>query len=93
MDRRHAVMAMTGAVAILSPGCESESKPDSTATLFNREGVHNAMQGLVTALETLESDVDGFQTTNWREVVPEVESAVIDLRSAVEELQKELGYS
>ena len=93
MERRQAVLALLGAGTLFIAGCDSESKPDATATLLNNENVHQAMKGVVDALETLEGDVDEFSTTNWREVVPNVEGATTNLRDAVDALRKELGYT
>jgi hypothetical protein len=82
-------------IALGSPliltGCDSE--PSTTATVFNKEEIDRAMKDVVDALDTLEGDVDEFKTTNWREVVPEVESGVADLRNAIEKLKEELGYT
>ncbi len=40
------------------------------------------MQVLETAVANVGSDVDDFDTKNWREVVPEVKTSVEDLESA-----------
>jgi hypothetical protein len=42
------------------------------------------------ALETVESNVNEFETKNWRDVVPEVQSSLSELRVAVEDLEKML---
>jgi hypothetical protein len=93
MERRQAIFTLLGAGSLLTAGCDSEEKPDATATLLNNENVHKAMKAVVDAVETLESDVDEFSSTNWREVVPNVENATVDLRDAVDTLRKELGYT
>ena len=52
------------------------------------------MKIVMDALESLEGDVEEFGTTNWREVVPQVERVcdVQELRSASDKLREELGY-
>ena len=77
---------------LASAGCNQEPKPSSTATLFNDQKVHDAMKALIDALEALESGVDDFDTTSWREVVPQVKADVGEVRSAVDTLRAELGY-
>ena len=41
-------------------------------------------------LQTLESDVSDFDSENWRDVVPEVESATSDVRSQVDDARSNL---
>lgn len=92
-SRRHLLAWIALGPALALAGCDSEPTPSTTATVFNKEEVHEAMKGVMDAVETLEGDVDDFRTTNWREVVPQVESGVADLRSAVDKLREELGYT
>ena len=66
--------------AVLPSACSQESKPKATATILNNENVHRAMLALLGAVGNLEGAIDGFSNTNWREVVPEVESAASDVR-------------
>ena len=75
--------------SLIFVGCDSAP----SGTVFNKEEIDGAMKDLMDALETLEGDVDEFQTTNWREVVPEVERGIADLRGAIEKLRGELGYT
>jgi hypothetical protein len=90
---RRAFGVLTAATLVLATtGCEEEPKPSATATLFNKEKVHEAMKELVDALEALESSVDDFDTTNWREVVPNVKQDTEEIRGAVDTLRAELGY-
>ena len=92
IQRREALGILCVGLTILA-GCDSESEPDTTATVFNKEGVHQAMKAVIDAVEALEGDVEDFRTTSWKEVVPNVESGVGELRDAVDKLRQELGYS
>jgi len=93
MDRREAMLAIAGAGAMLMAACDTEQKPGATATLLNNKNVHEAMKELVEAVEALEGDVDEFSTTNWRQVVPEVQDSTAAVRDALDRLRRELGYS
>jgi hypothetical protein len=92
MNRRAFSALIPGALLLVLSGCDEEPTPSSTATLTNNEEVHQAMKSVVTALESLESNVDDFDTTNWREVVPEVKNDAEELRAAVDSLRSALGY-
>jgi outer membrane murein-binding lipoprotein Lpp len=64
----------------LAAGCDSEPKPASTATLFNKKEVHNAIQELDSQIGALKGDVEDSDSESWRDVVPRIkegaESAV-----------------
>jgi outer membrane murein-binding lipoprotein Lpp len=45
----------------LVAGCDSEPKPASTATLFNKEEVHQAIQELDSQIGALEEDAEACQ--------------------------------
>jgi len=94
VERRKAFSVIASGAALLAlAGCDAEDKPSATATVLNNENVHEAMKSVEEALDSLESNVDDFSTTNWKEVVPEVEVSVADLRQSLNQLKKELGYS
>ena len=77
----------------LAAGCDSEPKPASTATLFNKEEVHNAIQELDSQIGTLEGDVEDFDSESWRDVVPRVREGAESIRGALDDLKKAPGYS
>lgn len=66
-------------------------KPSHTATLLNNGAVQGAIKALSAAIDDLESEVGNFQTDNWKEVVPQVDSAATSVREAFDALRKELG--
>jgi hypothetical protein len=51
------------------------------------------MKGLLAAVGDLQNDVGGFDTENWRDVVPNVKAATAEVASAVAKLKTALGYS
>ena len=91
MNRRQFAISLSAAGLLI--GCDSEQKPSATATLPNNGEVQDAMKALDSAIGDLESDVGSFDSDNWREVVPEVESAASDVRGAFEDLRRALGVS
>jgi hypothetical protein len=76
----------------LAAGCDSEPKPASTATLFNKEEVHGAIQELDSQIGALEGDVEDFDSESWRDVVPRVREGAESVRGALNDLKKTLGY-
>jgi hypothetical protein len=74
-------------------GCDSESKPATTATLLNNEDVHRAIQGLDSQIGNLEADVEEFDNGDWRDIVPRVKEGAESIRGALDDLKKALGYS
>jgi hypothetical protein len=86
-----AVTYLAGLTLIAS--CDSEPKPASTATLFNKEEVHGAIQELDSQIGALEEDAEDFDSENWRDVVPRIKEGAESVRGALETLKKALGYS
>jgi hypothetical protein len=76
----------------LAVGCDSDPKPASTATLFNKEEVHSAIQELDSQIGALEEDADAFDSENWRDVVPRIKEGTESVRSALDNLKKARGY-
>jgi outer membrane murein-binding lipoprotein Lpp len=77
----------------LVAGCDSEPKPASTATLFNKEEVHQAIQELDSQIGALEEDAEAFASENWRDVVPRIKEHAESVRGALDNLKKALGYT
>ncbi len=93
VDRRSAILKVVPLSALIGLlGCESEPKPSATATLFDNEKVHEATQAVESATSNVEASVEDFDSENWREVVPKVKDAVVELRSAVDDSRSALGY-
>ncbi len=59
--------------------------------LLNNSGVQDSLKALSDAIDGLESDIGRFESENWREVVPDVESASGEVRDAFDKLRQELG--
>jgi hypothetical protein len=77
----------------LVAGCDSEPKPASTATLFNKEEVHQAVQELDSQIGALEEDAEDFDSESWRDVVPRIKEGAESVRGALDNLKKVLGYT
>ena len=92
-DRRELLIALTSVPLISLISCNTEPKPSATATLFNGRDVHEAMKGLLAAVGDLQNDVGGFDTENWRDVVPSVKAASAEVGNAVAKLRDALGYA
>lgn len=88
MNRRQFAVSLSAAG--LLAGCDTDQKPAATATLLNSSQVQDAMKAVESAIGDLESDVGRFDDENWREVVPDVESAAADVRDAFEKLRSAL---
>lgn len=88
MNRRQ--FAVSVATAGLLIGCDTEQKPAATATLLNNSEVQDAMKAVDSAIDDLESNVGSFEDENWREVVPEVQSAASNVRDAFDNLRRAL---
>ena len=91
MQTRREVLAAAICMTSLAlvAGCDSEPKPASTATLFNKEEVHNAIQELDSQIGTLGS-VEDFDSESWRDVVPRVREGAESIRGALDNLKKAL---
>jgi len=92
MDRRAFSIAAISSVALMV-GCDTEQKPSATATLLNNSEVQTAMQRLASAISGLQGAVSGFDDEDWKEVVPEVQSASEDVGSAFQGLRSALHVS
>jgi hypothetical protein len=86
-------MATLLALLVAMIACDSDPRPQATATLLNNEEVHQAFLALDSAVANLQGNVAQFDTENWREVVPEVRGAASNVESASAQLRKALGYS
>jgi len=64
-------------------GCDSEPEPASTATLFDKEEVHQAIQELDSQIGALEEAAEAFDSENWRNVVPRVKEGAESVRAAL----------
>jgi hypothetical protein len=89
MDRRRAVLIMTGAAGILATGCE----PTPYETPEHTQAVKDRCYRMSKTLEGLESEVGEFQTKDWQEVVPKVSDSVAELRTALDELKTTLDIA
>ena len=79
MNRREfAFVSLTSSAGLLV-GCDTDPKPDHTATLFNSSEVQEAVQSIEAAIADFESDVVDFDTENWREVVPKVKASTDEI--------------
>jgi outer membrane murein-binding lipoprotein Lpp len=90
MNRREFAIAAISSAGLLA-GCDTDQKPASTATLLNNSEVQQALQSLSAAIDGLETEVGNFQSEDWRDVVPEVDSASANVRDAFNGLRKALG--
>jgi outer membrane murein-binding lipoprotein Lpp len=93
MNRRQFALASIASSVTVLAGCDTEPKPDPLATLLNNPAVHEAFKALEDASSSLESNVDAFDTDNWRDVVPTVKTDSADIADGIEALKRALGYS
>ena len=92
MNRRLFTIASVSASIAAISGCDSEPKPDHTATLLNNPAVHDAFRDLSESVEGLQNMVAEFDDENWREVVPRVKDATTGVENGLTELRRALGY-
>ncbi len=90
MNRRQFAITLLPAAGLLI-GCDDNQKPAATATLLNNKEVQDAMKAVDSAIGDLEGDVGRFEGENWRDVVPDVESAAAEIRDAFASLRRALG--
>jgi hypothetical protein len=91
MNRR--LFALTLPAAALFVGCDTDQKPSHTATLLSNGEVQDAMKAVDSAIGDLEGDVGRFDDENWREIVPDVQTAATDVRDAFARLRTALGVA
>lgn len=89
MNRRDFPIALAASCASIAIGCESEPQP---AMFTNARAVNAAMLSMDESIGGLEMAAGAFQDENWREVVPDVQVKVSDVRIRYRELRKSLGY-
>jgi hypothetical protein len=90
MDRRKFGVFLPGLILLTSCG-NAENKPDRAATFLNNEEVRDALTALAAAVDELESNASSFDDENWRDVVPEVQTGVTNVRDALSTLKTALG--
>lgn len=84
MDRRSfSLGAAFIGMAVLS-GCDPDQKPSATATLTNNDKITSAMDTIDSITGDLETDSDNFGGENWRDVVPEVQEHIAQLRGVAD---------
>jgi len=88
MNRRKFAASLALSIPLI--GCDTEQKPSHTATLLNNSDVQEAIKSLAAAIDSLEGDTGRFDSENWREVVPDVETAATDVRDAFDRLRQAL---
>lgn len=89
MNRRVFPVALAASVVSAAVGCDSDPKP---AVLTNVKAVDSAMLLMDETIGGLETAAGAFESDNWREVVPDVQLKVSDVRIRYRELRKALGY-
>ena len=90
MDRRQ--FALASLPAALLTGCHSGSKPSREATLLHNTAVRNAVSELDQSMNHLDMRLTAFGPENWRDALASLQSTVIRLHSAVDEVKRSLGY-
>ena len=91
MDRRK--FALVSLPAAVLTGCHSGQKPSRDATLLHNHAVRNAVAELDQSMNHLDMRLTGFGPENWRDALATLQSTVIRLHSAVDELKHTLGYA
>ena len=91
MNRRQFALASIPA-AVLT-GCHSGQQPSRDATLLHNKAVRTAVAELDQSMNHLDMRLTGFGPENWRDALASLQSTVIRLHSAVDELKHSLGYA
>ncbi len=91
MNRRQFALASLPA-AILT-GCHSGTKPSRDATLLHNREVRDAVAELDQSMNHLDMRLTAFGPENWRDALASLQSTVVRLHSAVDELKHSLGYT
>jgi hypothetical protein len=91
MNRRQFAIASLPA-AILT-GCHSGTKPSRDATLLHNKEVSEAVSELDQSMNHLDMRLTAFGPENWRDALSSLQSTVVRLHSAVDELKRSLGYT
>lgn len=91
MNRRQFALASVPA-AILT-GCHSGTKPSRDATLLHNRAVRDAVSELDQSMNHLDMRMTSFGPENWHDALASLQSTVIRLHSAVDELKHSLGYA
>jgi hypothetical protein len=91
MNRRQFALASLPA-AVLT-GCHSGSKPSREATLLHNNAVRDAVAELDQSMNHLDMRLTAFGPENWRDALASLQSTVVRLHSAVDELKRSLGYT
>ncbi len=91
MNRRQFALASLPA-AILT-GCHSGAKPSRDATLLHNKEIRDAVSELDQSMNHLDMRLTAFGPENWRDALASLQSTVVRLHSAVDELKHSLGYT
>lgn len=87
-SRRALVLAVaTSGLAALA-ACSRDDGPNVQATADNFEKVKSKVGDLETAVDSLMQSVGRFDDDNWREVVPDVQSAASEVESVLADLKQ-----
>ena len=70
---------------------EENTSPSHAVEWEKKSAIVDKLDELESALDDLDSNIDNFDDENWRETVPTVRDAAADLRSAFEELKKQVN--
>jgi hypothetical protein len=86
MKRRTALAMVASGGLFVVGGCDDSAIREQRFL----ETVKDEAKGIRDAYDTLESQVGEFRTRDWREVVPDVESAMSELQKAIRSLEASL---
>ena len=91
MNRRRFAIALPLAGLLIGCDSDNDQKPSATATLFNSPEVQEAMKDVEDSIGDLEDTAQRFEGENWRDVVPDIQTAAEDVRDSFENLRQALG--
>jgi len=86
MDRRTAVGMVAMGGLMLASGCDDDAIREHEFVQALRDDVKRVRE----AYDSLEGEVGEFETRNWQEVVPEVQSTLSNLEDAIKALEGRL---
>ncbi len=86
ISRRKMLAALAMASGVAVAGCDDEGSREVSFPNAIKDQVDEVKK----TVDALESDVEEFENRRWREVVPEVQNSLGDLRTGVEDLEQML---
>lgn len=90
--RRVALVCVASLGTLVLSACSGKSDPDpkpsAPATLLKLDEVKDALQVLSGAVDDLQTAVGGFDSEDWKDVVPQVRTSAVDVADSLDKLKQ-----